>query len=519
MGFRRLLVGFILLVAPAVMGQDGRLVGQLYGDRAFGLGGAFTAFADDPSAAYYNPAGLAFGGDKMFAGSLQVFDKETLSLDGDFAPRPGSMARAQLTSETTGLFPTAGASLSKLSDNQFFSIASFTPLHRVANYSGVVSETTRGLTHSVTLSTNSEEKRTLVGPAYGLRLSKSFGIGAALYLSTYSFNRSSYRTKYIAENRNPNATTWSSTSQYSERYETQIESLAASPAVSLLYRGSQGLRFGAIMRLPSMPLLGDAKLSYRGFRFQNGGVITSELDGVGQADEPTTYNFTFGLGYEVPRKFAISFDTSVHLGTEVTSFELPSRFSASQGVDPDVPLTRKLNTVINYAAGLELYVTENLPLRVGAFTNYSANPEIPSLTSGVAYAPYLNELGGTVSFGYFGSKGSVHIGIGGAQSTGHVVLSYPEGTNQLPSRIDAEGFRYFVTLSGAVSFAKALVKKDPNQPEDLPLEQLQPAPQPAIQEANKGSNQTGPVNPANETTVTSETNEDVQTKTDDKGTP
>ena len=69
MGFRRLLVGFILLVAPAVMGQDGRLVGQLYGDRAFGLGGAFTAFADDPSAAYYNPAGLAFGGDKMFAGS------------------------------------------------------------------------------------------------------------------------------------------------------------------------------------------------------------------------------------------------------------------------------------------------------------------------------------------------------------------------------------------------------------------------------------------------------------------
>ena len=115
MGLRGVFVGMMLLVAPAVMGQDGRMVGQLYGDRAFGLGGAFTAFADDPSAAYYNPAGLAFGGDKMFAGSLQVFDKETLSLDGDFAPRPGSMARAQLTSETSGLFPTAGASLSKFS--------------------------------------------------------------------------------------------------------------------------------------------------------------------------------------------------------------------------------------------------------------------------------------------------------------------------------------------------------------------------------------------------------------------
>lgn len=30
------------------------------GDRASGLGGAYTAVADEPSGAYYNPAGLAF---------------------------------------------------------------------------------------------------------------------------------------------------------------------------------------------------------------------------------------------------------------------------------------------------------------------------------------------------------------------------------------------------------------------------------------------------------------------------
>ena len=114
--------------------QDGRLVSQLFGDRAFGLGGAFTALADDPSAAFYNPAGLAMGGDKMFAGSLQVFDQETLSLDGDFVPRAGSNASTTLTSETAGLFPTSGASLSKISNNQFFSLASFTPMHRNVKY-------------------------------------------------------------------------------------------------------------------------------------------------------------------------------------------------------------------------------------------------------------------------------------------------------------------------------------------------------------------------------------------------
>ena len=32
------------------------------GERAMGLGGAFTGIADDPSATYYNPAGMMAGG-------------------------------------------------------------------------------------------------------------------------------------------------------------------------------------------------------------------------------------------------------------------------------------------------------------------------------------------------------------------------------------------------------------------------------------------------------------------------
>ncbi|HEU4692609.1 MAG TPA: hypothetical protein VFS23_29810, partial [Vicinamibacterales bacterium] len=48
---------FSLLVPAAVLAQTFELVGT----RAAGMGGAFVAVADDSSAVYWNPAGLATG--------------------------------------------------------------------------------------------------------------------------------------------------------------------------------------------------------------------------------------------------------------------------------------------------------------------------------------------------------------------------------------------------------------------------------------------------------------------------
>src|SRR5271163_2692007 len=56
---------FLLLAAPAIgLAQNENLIfGQPntygIGPRAIGMGGAFTAIADDASAAYWNPAGLS----------------------------------------------------------------------------------------------------------------------------------------------------------------------------------------------------------------------------------------------------------------------------------------------------------------------------------------------------------------------------------------------------------------------------------------------------------------------------
>jgi len=46
---------------------------MLIGERATGLGGAYTAIADDPSGLYYNPAGIVYSLGSKLSGSMNAF--------------------------------------------------------------------------------------------------------------------------------------------------------------------------------------------------------------------------------------------------------------------------------------------------------------------------------------------------------------------------------------------------------------------------------------------------------------
>ncbi|HEY2743489.1 MAG TPA: hypothetical protein VGL86_02660, partial [Polyangia bacterium] len=66
---RALVFAAALVVAGATV-RDARGAGlsrpNIVGARAIGMGGAFTAIADDPTAVWYNPAGTALYGDNVF---------------------------------------------------------------------------------------------------------------------------------------------------------------------------------------------------------------------------------------------------------------------------------------------------------------------------------------------------------------------------------------------------------------------------------------------------------------------
>jgi hypothetical protein len=65
------------------------------GDQATAVGGAFTALADDPSAIYYNPAGIVFLGERELSASMNAYHGQQSTIRGlfatDYKSRSGSV--------------------------------------------------------------------------------------------------------------------------------------------------------------------------------------------------------------------------------------------------------------------------------------------------------------------------------------------------------------------------------------------------------------------------------------------
>lgn len=55
-------------------------INQLIGDRATGMGGAYTAVSDDASGLFYNPAGIVYVTDKNFSASVNAFFRRPKNL-------------------------------------------------------------------------------------------------------------------------------------------------------------------------------------------------------------------------------------------------------------------------------------------------------------------------------------------------------------------------------------------------------------------------------------------------------
>ena len=101
--------GFVL--DPAMARPVGAQTFETVGIRALGMGGAFVAVADDPSATYWNPAGLATG--DYFGGLLERTRTETIS--GRGTPMAGlDGARRENSTGFAVAFPALGLSYFRL---------------------------------------------------------------------------------------------------------------------------------------------------------------------------------------------------------------------------------------------------------------------------------------------------------------------------------------------------------------------------------------------------------------------
>jgi long-chain fatty acid transport protein len=116
-----ILAGTLLLVPVTSFGAGFAL--YEHGARAVAMGGAFGATADDPTAVYYNPAGLAFQEGTQLAGGV-YFIKPISKMDGA-NPFPGSGYHADMEDQL--YFPPHLYFTGKATDRLAWGVGLYTP--------------------------------------------------------------------------------------------------------------------------------------------------------------------------------------------------------------------------------------------------------------------------------------------------------------------------------------------------------------------------------------------------------
>ncbi|MEW6338617.1 MAG: outer membrane protein transport protein [Acidobacteriota bacterium] len=119
---RRLLIGGVVAVMPALALANGFALFE-NGARAVGMAGAFVATADDPSAGYYNPAGLAFLEGTQFLGGFYLIT-ETSEFTGD-DPYPGAGYKAKMEDQI--FYPLHGHMAGHLGGNFHYGVSFYSP--------------------------------------------------------------------------------------------------------------------------------------------------------------------------------------------------------------------------------------------------------------------------------------------------------------------------------------------------------------------------------------------------------
>jgi len=183
----RRLVGVVLVLAGGVaraQGIESNFRPYLVGGRAAGMGGAFTALADDGSGGYYNPGGLAFVRASSLSFSLNAYGlvggRVTDALgDGQDFPY-----------QDMNVFPVATAGIKKLGEPELETgVAKHTLFFSVFLPDGLYTDDRDQLGESANADFSQRSNQTLwIGGGYAHRLGR-VGIGVGGYVLIGSLSR------------------------------------------------------------------------------------------------------------------------------------------------------------------------------------------------------------------------------------------------------------------------------------------------------------------------------------------
>ncbi len=414
-----------VLGAGAARSDEGRSQDYAVGARAMGLGGAFTALADDATGVFYNPAGLADVPRPRLSIGTSLYG---LELEGA-TPVESALLRLErgvtaadliIVPSTTGVAFGVGERLPSGLYRHGFAFSTMVP-----SYTSRFTETSPTDDHDTRFRSALIDRTLHAGLGYAYRASPWLRAGVAVHYVLRTVDAEESLVSGVRDDDDPSFLVSSTT------LRAATSTLRA--AVGVKMRVGPRLALGLCATSPGLgawqstlfestsvgvdPDTGDAVP--RAVRVLDDGLVwQSILPGTLRA----------GVAWLEPGDVTATFDVAASLPVHYEV--VPVERLAAQGIVVDrvpIPLDVRKNGVVNVAGGVEKMLSNELSVAVGLFTNLSAAPalqldEAGSLRPGTSRLSNVNMFGGSFAVGLWGAHNVARLGVTGSTGAGQVVV-------------------------------------------------------------------------------------------------
>lgn len=396
------------------------------GDRAQGLGGAFTAIADDASGVIYNPAGISFAIANDISGSANAFYQRKVTYK-EAAFKKDFVENSQGT-----LAPFVGG-LGKL-DNYVpglvFAFGIYSPDSELQDQDDLIKPDNQTRFHRTA---NKRANTTTIAAAFGKRFGSSFAIGFSLgyvmidELAQIYQDSTSVRQGYVVdENGKRTAGTDGKVEarkdccfrNLTQNVREYLRVQAIEPAIGFQWAIGGQFSLGAMIRQPFIVSEKYETSFEQTITYSDGSGKVMDVSETGIYDLPTERTsmvasdnyrlFNDGENEKSPMK---SFPMQIRLGGAwfasprlLMAFDVIHYTEAKSGLD-----NFDREPVTNVALGGEYYLTPSWPIRMGVFTNNDARPKPDS--NKINQPDSIDYTGGSLFLAFVQPNSQISAGV------------------------------------------------------------------------------------------------------------
>jgi long-chain fatty acid transport protein len=410
----------------------------LIGDRAVGLGGAFGAVSDDASGVFYNPAGLGFALSNDVSGSANAVYNRKITYEK-------AIGDLDFVENTSGTIPSFFGILQKLdhiSKGLVFALGFYTTDSDLKDQDDLIegaeltSRTTSGTgkvkLHRYHRTVNVRGSTSFKGIALSKRISGGLSVGLGLtYVSVdelvqeYQDTRSQgigadadgtpvvssligHQTQNIRQYLTATGTQLAFGLQwaFAGRFSLGITAKGGAWVSSKLDNSFEKMLAGVPSSVSDALANGstgkdaDGKSQTIGVTFSQVGASSENDDALGSMSAEATVAFAWFISTRALYTLDVSWHDAVN----------------------DALAAYQKEAVLNFASGLEYYVTPSLAVRLGAFTNNDARPKLDK--AAMAQRDHIDFMGESMFLAWVQPNSQIAAGVilqqgkGEAQKTG-----------------------------------------------------------------------------------------------------